>query len=76
MKCVVKNSVIKRVSDTQAAELVSKGWAFTNKKLWKEQVRDAVKIVPVVVEASSEPTTEVKKKKVQGRQLAKSKGEN
>lgn len=35
MKCVTNGIEIRRVSESRANELVSKGWKFTNKEAWK-----------------------------------------
>ena len=40
----IKHSItneIKRVKNGEAEMLVKKGWTYTNKKDWKENVRDA-----------------------------------
>ena len=80
MKCIKKDSKINRVPDHIAIDMVeNKGWVFCNKKEWKKQVRDAVKVeaikeIEVVAEAVE--VVEEKKKKPQGRQRAKKLGEN
>lgn len=81
---------IKRVSDKQAETLIAQDgggyWNYCHKEEWKKEVRDTVKAVkPEVVKVGFEdfpiipvdaPIVEEKKKKVQGRQLAKKRGEN
>ena len=78
MKCNKKDNIIKRVADNIAADLVAnKGWAFTSKKDWKMNVRDVVVAkVEVVPEVAAEVPVVEKKKKPQGRQLAKKTGQN
>lgn len=39
MKCVTDGSVVTRVTDKEAAELVKHGWAYCAKYLWKKVVR-------------------------------------
>ena len=81
MKCCqnLNTNEVKRVSDKSAANLVAnKNWAYCPKKVWKEQVRDAVKIIPVVEPVTAEEVVvkKEKKAKVSGRQFAKNHGEN
>ena len=81
MKCIIKDSEIKRVSNENAKELVSnKGWAYISKKRWKLEARDIKQVREVVIPAFSEEATKVKvvekKKKVSGRQREKTLGNN
>lgn len=41
MKTVVRDDKYRRVTDEMATKLVNQGWKYTNKSLWKENVRDA-----------------------------------
>lgn len=81
MKCIIKGSEIKRVSNENAEELVSnKGWAYISKKQWKREARDIKQVKEVIIPAFSEEAAEVKvvekKKKVSGRQREKTLGNN
>jgi len=44
MKCIKKHGEIKRVSDSEAHEMVSnKEWNYCPKKEWKEKTRGSAK---------------------------------
>jgi hypothetical protein len=43
MKTIKKNKKIIRIKDSQADELLEKGWKFCSKREWKREVRDAPK---------------------------------
>jgi len=36
MKCIKKHGEIKRVADSQAAEMIKKGWVYCPKHQWKQ----------------------------------------
>lgn len=81
MKCIIKDSEIRRVSNENAKDLVTnKGWSYISKKRWKLEARDIKQVKEVVIPAFSEETTEVKvvekKKRVSGRQREKTLGNN
>ena len=42
MKCIAKESVIKRVSDEQAVQMVKQGWYYCPKSEWKGKKDKAV----------------------------------
>ena len=70
MKCMmsVDGSNIVRVSDEKASELISEGFRYVSKSLWKEKVRD----VETTIE--EEPTNKKSNKmsKAQKRHMRKS----
>ena len=36
MKCVTNGSEVKRVSESNAKQLIEKGWDFCSKQMWKD----------------------------------------
>ena len=67
MKCVMNNESkeIRRVAEDIATNLVSTNrWKFIGKELWKKEVRNLTKIVPLTVETLStiEDTTQRQRK--------------
>lgn len=43
MKTVKSGTDVRRVDDHRAAHLVSQGWQYCPKDVWREQVRDVKK---------------------------------
>jgi hypothetical protein len=55
MKCIINGNEVRKVSNEQAAEMVTKGWAYCPKHIWKEQIRDKKEAVaPAVAEKQAE----------------------
>jgi len=60
MKCIINGEEIRKVSNQQAVDMVKNGWAYCPKKLWKEKVRDKVKIKEAEKTENTEKNKEVK----------------
>jgi hypothetical protein len=65
MKCIKRNSEIRRVENSEAEQLVQKGWAYCSKTLWKTNVSPAIAaptvLTPDVVKTPKTKTDEVEK---------------